>query len=448
VFVACSVLASTATSPTVLIVARGLMGIGAALIYPTTLSIITNTFEGAARARAIGFWAGVVGVGAAVGPLAGGLILEHFSWGAVFLVNVPTCLAAILLGIWVVPDSRDPDNRPLDPPGVVLSIVGMFGLVYAIIQVPTQGWSAPGVLVSFAVGVVFLGSFVAWELRSRHPMLDMRVFENPRFSAASGAITVTFFALAGSSFLTTQYFQLVLGYSPLKAGFITLPSAIGIMVMAPNSHRLVARWGTKRTVMTGLLVTATGILGYSSNTLMSSVAPGCMLLVGIGMGMATAPATDSIMGSLPPARAGVGSAVNDTTRQTGGAFGVAILGSIFLAAYRHAAAPIAGVSPSAKKAIHESIGSALRAAAGAVTPAAHRIEDAAHQAFLQAMRVTFPIAAFLIFGAALLAWRFLPTHASNEVDVATGDAAPVVRGRTAPEPLPAFVADDLARESR
>ncbi|HVM67411.1 MAG TPA: MFS transporter, partial [Acidimicrobiales bacterium] len=206
-----SALASLSKTPEMLIAFRGLMGIGGAFIFPTTLSILTNTFTGRERAKAIGIWAGVSGLGIVIGPLGGGLLLEHFSWGSVFLVNVPICATAIVLGFFFVPDSRDPEEGQLDPLGALLSIIALGGLLYGVIQAPDVGWSQPAVMAGLGVGVVVGALFIRWETWTPHPMLDVRFFKNARFSAASATITLTYFALFGSTFLLTQYFQFVLG---------------------------------------------------------------------------------------------------------------------------------------------------------------------------------------------------------------------------------------------
>lgn len=432
-FAACSAFASTASSTGTLIFARGLMGIGGALIFPTTLSILTNTFQGKERAKAIGIWAGVAGLGIAVGPLAGGLLVEHFWWGSVFLVNVPVCALAVGLGWFLIPTSKDTRDSKLDPMGAVLSIVGLVGLLYGIIQAPDSGWGAPEVLAGFAVGLVFLALFAAWELRYSHPMLDVRFFKNPRFSAASATITLVYFALFGSTFLLTQYFQFVLAYSPFKAGLMTAPVAIGIMAMAPNAPKLVFRIGTKKVVVLGLLVVAGSVALYASDTLMSSVWWGgaVRVIFGVGMGLTIAPATESIMGSLPRAKAGVGSAVNDTTRQTGGALGVAVIGSVFAGRYHALIRPPAGVTGSLAAATHDSIGTALKAGsealkAGRISPAAFgQIKAAADQAYLGSMRVAVGIGAVIVLCAAVVAWRFLPARgADHDEEVPTLAPAP------------------------
>ncbi|QXC63582.1 DHA2 family efflux MFS transporter permease subunit [Aquihabitans sp. G128] len=426
VFGTCSTLAAFSGSATGLIGARALMGIGGAAIFPTTLSILTNTFtDPAERAKAIGIWAGVTGLGVALGPLGGGLLLEHFWWGSVFLVNVPLCLAALVLGWFVIPDSKDPSEGRLDPLGSLLSIGALFGILFALIEGPDQGWLSAPVVGAFLVGAALLAAFAWWELHCEHPMLDLHFFSNPRFSAASATITLTYFALFGSTFLLTQYFQFVLGYSPLKAGFMTAPVAVGLMVGGPTAPRLVRRFGTKYVVTGGLTLVGLCLLTYASDTAMSSLAIGGVvrLLFGLGIGLTTAPATESIMGSLPRGKAGVGSAVNDTTRQTGGALGVAVLGSIFSANYRSIIdGRLAGVPPAAAEAARDSIGKAVGVLDKVPAGTAQVIRGDADHAYLQSMHVVYPIAAAAVALAALITLRYLPARASVAVDDVADDA--------------------------
>lgn len=421
-FGAFSAVASTASSPTMLIASRALMGIGAAFIFPTTLSILTNTFTGHERAKAIGVWAGVSGLGVALGPMIGGLLIEHFSWGSVFLVNLPICAAALVLGHFFVFDSRDPDNRPLDPVGALLSIVMLVALLYAIIEAPQQGWLASEVVASFAFALFFMACFAIWELRNPEPMLDLHVFENPRFTSASVVLTLISFALYGSIFLLIQYFQFVLGYSPIEAGALAMPVAICMMITAPNAPKLVLRWGTKRVVMLGLGIVTVGMCLYASDTIMSSIVGGAFVrgLFGIGLGFTSAPATESIMGALPPARAGVGSAINDTTRQTGGALGVAVIGSIFLSLYHHYVKIPAGISANGRAAMHDfatAFEYAARLPAKQAAEAALVVDHAKH-AFVDAMRLTYPVSASFLVVAFLVAWKWLPARAHAHADAA------------------------------
>src|SRR5256714_142023 len=349
-FAACSALASTASSPGMLIGARALMGIGGAFIFPTTLSILTNTFrEPGERARAIGVWAGVAGIGIAIGPVVGGLLVEHLGWGSVFFINVPVCAVTFVLARWLIPNTSAPEESPLDPVGAVLSIVGLVTLLFAIIEVPNHGWVAPDVVASFVIGLVFIGLFAAWEAHTPRPMLDVRFFRNPRFSAASATITLAYFALFASTFLLTQYFQFVLGYSPLESGLMLTPVALGLMIGSPTAPRFVHRFGTKRVVVLGLLVVASAMACYASDTIMSSFALGfgVRLVYGIGMGITVSPVTESIMGSLPPGRAGVGSAVDHTPPPTRGALRVARLGRLLASPYHAPSAAARGPPPRA-----------------------------------------------------------------------------------------------------
>jgi len=409
-----SAVASTASSPAMVIGARALMGVGGAFIFPTTLSILTNTFvDPVQRGRAIGVWAGVSGIGIAVGPLAGGFLVERFGWPAVFLVNVPICATAFLLARVFIPSSGSREKTALDPLGAALSILALVPLLYAIIEAPDHGWVATRTVAGFGLAAVFFALFWVWELRCDRPMLDVRFFHNPRFSAASATITLTFFALFGSTFLLTEYFQFVLHYSPLKAGMMMAPVAVGLMAGGPVAPRLVERWGTTRVVVTGLTVVACAMAGYASDTIMSSVGSGLFvrLLFGMGMGITAAPVTESIMGSLPPHRAGVGSAVNDTTRQTGGAVGVAVLGSIFAARYHAAIGSLSAVPQALRGTARESIGTSLQVARSLSPTQAAALQRAAHHAFLASMKVTFAVGTGVVLVALIVAYRYLPAHA-------------------------------------
>jgi EmrB/QacA subfamily drug resistance transporter len=418
VFGTASAAAAFSSSTGALIAARAVMGIGGALIMPATLSILSNVFTvPAERARAIGIWAGVSAIGIALGPILGGLLLEHFWWGSVFLVNAPVVVIALILGRFFVPESKDPTGPRLDPLGAVLSIVGLAALLYAIIEVPTRGWSDPAVLGTLAVAIVVLGGFALWELHSDHPMLDVSFFKNPRFTVASWSITMAFFAMSGALFLITQLLQFVMGYDPLAAGYRIAPIAVVLMIVAPQTPKLVERIGTKRTVAIGLVSAATGLLVIAScnpDTSYARVFVG-LVVMALGMGLVMAPATESIMGSLPKEKAGVGSAVNDTTRQVGGALGIAVLGSLLAAGYQSQLAANASgrLTGAALTKAKSSIGAALVQAARLTGSDSQHVADAAKAAFTHGMHLALVFGAAVTIVAAILATLYLPARAPH-----------------------------------
>ncbi len=433
VFGAGSFACSQVSSPESLILFRGVQGFGAALIMPATLSILTNVFrDDAERARAIALWAGVSGLGVALGPLAGGFLLEHFWWGSIFLVNVPLVAVAIVAALLVVPESLDPHAPRLDLVGTVLSAVGLLSLLYAIIEGPNDGWGDPVIVGAFVAAVVLLGGFVVWERHTDHPLLDIGFFSNPRFTAASLAITFVFFAMFGSLFFVSQYLQFVLGYSALKSGVCLIPVAAALMVSAPLSARLVDRQGTKRVVTFGLVLVALALLLFSRVTDTSGypLVGAVLVIIGLGMGFAMAPATDSIMGSLPPEKAGVGSAMNDTTREIGGALGVAIMGSLTASAYAANITAASGfaqleqASPEAAAAVRDSIGGAALVAEQVPGDVGAAIQQAANDAFINALDHAVVIAALVAFGGALIAYLFLPARAQAAGAKGAGVAGP------------------------
>jgi len=407
VFAAGSVASAFAPSASVLIGTRAAMGAGAALIMPPTLSILTNTFPEPERGRAIGIWAGVMGVGIGIGPLVGGWLLTHFWWGSVFLVNVPIVTVAIVAGRLIIPESRDPAAPPLDPVGLVLSVVGLVSLVYAIIEAPSRGWTSPLILTCFILAGAVLTGFVLWERASDHPMLNVRFFENPRFSASNVAVTLVFFAMFGSLFMLTQYLQFVLGYTPLQAGVRITPVAIVMIVVGPVTGLLVRPLGNKVLVTAGLGVVALGLALLSHTTVADTyldVLPRFLVLVA-GMSLAMTPATDSIMGAIPKEKAGVGSAMNDTTRQVGGALGVAVIGSIFSSAYASGFGVALAAAPSWVAAeIRSSVGGALavaRAIGGSTGIALVHLADAS---FVHAMDRALGVGALVALGPPI-SWR-------------------------------------------
>jgi EmrB/QacA subfamily drug resistance transporter len=368
VFALSALLGGLATSATQVIASRALMGIGAAFIMPATLSIITSIFPPGERAKAIAIWAGFAGAGGSIGPIVTGSLLEGFWWGSTLLVNVPVALA-VVAAVWVfAPDSRDDTDTPLDPAGALLSLVGLSALIFGIIQGPEDGWTSTPVLAAFTTAIAALASFVWWERRSEHPMLPLDLFRDRRFTAGSAAITAAFFVMFGFFFLMTQYLQFGRGYSPLEAGLASLPLAITFIAVSPRSAALAERYGAHRVIASGLGIVA---LGFVVLTTLSAETPYLVIgaafaVLGAGMGITAAPATGEIMASVPLAKAGVGSAVNDTTRELGGALGIALLGSVANSAYRSAvdfegvglpteAADVAGESIGAASVIARSV---------------------------------------------------------------------------------------------
>jgi EmrB/QacA subfamily drug resistance transporter len=401
-----------------LVIARAVMGAGAAFIMPATLSLLTSVFTDAReRAMAIGIWAATAGVGVALGPVVGGFLLDHFWWGSVFIVNVPIVAAAIVGARLLVPESRDPVARAIDWTGALLSGVGLVALVWAIIEAPSKGWTSLPVLAAFVISAAALVAFVAWERRVEQPLLDVRLFRNARFTAASITVTVLFFALFGFLFLSTQYLQFVLGYSPSAAGLRMLPYAGAMIVAAPLSSKFVVRFGTKRVVTTGMLTFGLGLAVAA--TITTSTGYGrlgiAMLFMGVGMGLAGAPATESIMGALPHDRAGIGSAVNDTTRELGGALGVAIVGSIVSSLYSSQLVLSDSLPAPIAAAARDSLGAAVQVE----SDLGPRVAEAAREAFTVAMSWgSIVVAVVAVFGA-VIAWRYLPARAEL-VDAGSG----------------------------
>jgi len=411
VFASGSLAAALADSADALIASRALMGVGAAFVMPTTLSVITNVFPAGERAKAIGIWAAVAGIGVAIGPIAGGFLLEHFSWGSVFLINLPVGAIVVTGAAWVVPESRDPEASRLDPVGAGLSIAGLSTMVWAIIEAPDRGWTDGLILAAFVVAAMLLAAFARWELRTRSPMLDVRLFRVGAFSGASGAIALAFFALFGTIFFLTQYLQEVLDYTALEAGVRTLPVAGGLIVGGPLSARIAEKVGARFVVAAGLAIVAAGLGLFSTIDSASGygLAAASMAIFGVGMGAAMAPSTESIMSTLPPAHAGVGSAMNDTTRMVGGSLGVAVLGSLLSSGYgAEMERNTAGMDPRAGEAAGESIGAAGRVAERVGGEAGAALAQAADGAFISAMSTALTVGAGVAVAGSIFALVVMP----------------------------------------
>jgi EmrB/QacA subfamily drug resistance transporter len=409
--------ASQATEMWQLIGCRAVMGLGAAFIMPSTLSILVNVFPAGERAKAIAIWAATVGVAGAIGPLMSGFLLTHFWFGSVFLINLPIIALALVGGWFLVPKSRDPQEARLDPVGAVLSIVGISSLVFALIQAPDKGWAAPQTIGAFVVSFVVLALFVAWELHTDEPMLDMRFFRNPSFSTGSGGMLLVFLAMYGVMFLMTQYFQLVLNDSPLTAAARLLPMAPIMLIVAPLTPQLSRRFGANRVVGLGMVLIAVGFAIFSQVGLTTPYWVILAMLVPLvsGMAMSMSPMTAAIMAAVPARRAGAGSAMNDATRELGAALGVAVLGSIAASQYSSHLHDALGALPAASRsAASSSIAGALDAAKSLPTSAAHAFDLLARTAFIDGIRVAGLFGAALALAAAVVTTRYLPRSLPDE----------------------------------
>ncbi|WP_245641081.1 MFS transporter [Streptomyces megasporus] len=414
VFGVASVLAGLSDTPGELIAYRALMGFGGAFVMPSTLAVLMNVFDREEQPKAIGVWSGGVGLAIAIGPITGGVLLEHFWWGSVFLVNVPIVIVALIAMALLVPESRDPAPGRLDPLGVLLTIVGLVLLVYGIIKGgQLADFTDPEVLLTVGGGLVVLVGFVFHERRSDHPALDVRHFRDPAFSAAVAAIALAFFALMGVTFFMVFYTQSVRGYSPLQTGLLMLPLAASQLFFSPRARLVVERFGIRATCTGGMLVIAATMASF---LLFDADTPIWLLTVvfflqAAGMAHIMTPATVAVMQSLPRRKAGSGSAVNNIFRQVGGALGVALLGSLLSAAYRRRidedVAAVPGLTEGARHAAGESIEATL-AAADRLGPAGRSLAERAGEAFVHAMHVTVIGSASIALLGAVVVALFLP----------------------------------------
>ena len=397
-----------------LTVGRVVMGAGAAALMPCTLSILTNVFSADRdRGRAIGIWSATAGLGVAIGPILGGFLLVHYWWGSVFLINVPIAALGGLAAIFLVPNSRNVQSKKPDPVGMLLSVLGFGLLLWAIIEAPSLTWTAPPVTGALAASAALIAGFIVWEHRRTDPMLPVSFFRNRRYSAAIASLALVIFALLGLLFLMTQYLQFVLGFSAFRAGLAIGPVALVLLVIAPFSAVLARRIGTKSVIVPGLLLIALG-LGFLSQTTVSDGYRWCLpffLLIGCGVGLALAPSTDSVMGSVPKDEAGVGSATSDTSMQVGGALGVAVLGTALNLRYQHLMTVLISghAVPSAiRDVILGSLGGALQVAARIPGPTGAALADAARRSFVSGMDLGLLIAAIVVAAAAALVLLALP----------------------------------------
>jgi EmrB/QacA subfamily drug resistance transporter len=423
VFALGSVGAAFSAGTGTLIAARVVMGLGATFVMPATLSILSAVFPPKERPQAIAAWSAVAGVGIVVGPTLGGLLLTHFWWGSVFLINVPLVVLAIAGVLLTVPETAEPGGHRLDIVGTLLVAGSLIGIVDAIIEAPARGWTAPVTLAEAAAALAALGVFAWWELQTAHPLIDLRIFASRAFSAAAASVTVIFFALFGSLFVLTQYLQLVQGYSPLSAGVRALPFALAMGVASPLSPVFAKRLGSRVIIPAGIALMGLGLLDLSTAGVHTSY-PALALAVaimGAGMGLVMAPASTIIMTTVPGHQAGAGSAINDTIREVGGALGIALIGSLSAAVYRSRLGNSLAVQHVHGLAAHVATGSVAAAdilgrnVGGGV---GGRLVDAAHSAFAGAMDMGMRVAAAVALVSVIGAILALPRHRDPEHDQA------------------------------
>ncbi|HLU46018.1 MAG TPA: MFS transporter [Natronosporangium sp.] len=420
VFLVASVASAYAQDPLQLILARAAKGLGAAAIMPATLSIISHVFHPAERGRAIGIWSGAVGIAVAIGPVTGGVLLEYFWWGSIFLINVPVVLLSMGLTALLVPESRDPTPSGLDLPGVLLSVVALGALVYGIVNGGEHGFDRPEPWLWVGGGLLGLAVFVWWERRARHPSLDVRLFRDPRFATAVGVTALIFFAALGVFFFVAFYLQLVRGYSPLATGLLLLPFALAQIVFAPRSVLLVQRYGAKRICAIGLSLTTVSLLVWTvfdEHTPIWVVAAS-FFVQGAGMAHVMPPAMEAILACMPRERAGVGSAVANTARQVGGALGIAVLGSLIMAVYRAEITPaLSGLPDPVRSEAAESIAAAYAVATRLELPDLPGLAD---HAFVTAMHLAAAASTVVAVVSVLVVLRWLP----GRPDTAAGAPRP------------------------
>jgi EmrB/QacA subfamily drug resistance transporter len=415
-YLAGALLATSSHTMGGLIACRAVMGLAGAFIMPSTLSILINVFPAAERTRAIAIWAACIGAAPPLGPVLSGILLQHFWYGSVFLVNVPLILTALIGGVFLVPTSRDPKEAAFDPPGAVTSIIGISALVYALIEAPDRGWGDSVTLAAFAIAALALVGFVLWELHVEEPMLDIRYFRNRAFSTGTGGMILVFLGMYGTMFLVIQYLQLILGYSALSTSLRILPMTPIMMIVSPLTPRLSARFGANRAVAAGMALVALGFVLFTQLTVHSGYPYVLVsfIVFMLGMALTMSPMTSAIMSAVPARRAGAGSAMNDATRELGAALGVAVLGSIAASRYTSSLHGVVSRLPVASR--HEataSLAGALQTAAKLPGAAGGVLARGAQQAFVDGIHLASFVGVVLSVIAAVVVWRNLPVNPAH-----------------------------------
>lgn len=408
-----SVFAAYSQNTGQVIAGRALMGIGAAMILPSTLSIIVDVFPRQERAKAIGIWAGIAAISVPLGLIVAGALLDNFWWGSVFLFNVPIVVVAFIAGAFLVPESRHDDPPRIDLIGVVLSVSALSILIFALIDAPSRGWFDPMTIGSFVAAIGLGGLFIGHELRSTHPMLNIRLFRNPRLASGAGANALGSVAFIGFLFIFTQYLQFVRGFSPFETGLGLIPLLLGFFVGTALAHRLIARLGTKVVTAAALTLVASVLIGLSFLQIGTAYwLIGTQLsLLGFGLSNMFVASTDAMMGAVPEGDAGLGSAINNLTRQAGGAIGVAVLGSLLTSIYaRKIASAVAELPRELAATAQDNVGAAVQVAVGLDGPSGKALKDAANIAFMDASGVALLVGAGAAFAGAVLLLRFMPAR--------------------------------------
>lgn len=418
-----------ATNGLELIISRGIMGFGAAFVMPTTLSIINNVFPRRQRARAIAIWSGIAGGGVALGSIASGFLIEHYSWESVFIFSAIVGVIGISFNQWLTPNSHDEHHTPIDWLGGFLSTIGLLGLVYGIIEAPSQGLMHADILASLSIGALGLASFVLWQLHAKHPMLDMKLFSRAAFSVSALSVTLVFFALMGIFFSMSQVFQLIIGYGAFESSLRMLPLMMLMMLASPFVPNIVKKFGTRWTVTAGLILVATAFVIMSQWPTIPSYAQiiASMAVMMSGMALTMTPATTMMMSAVPRNRAGMGSAMNDTTRELGGALGVAVLGSVLGTAYSDKIVESVSVLPSEAQNIAENSLAGALVIAEKLGPVGTPLIDAAKEAWMNGLSEAMLIAAGIVAVAAMISAMWLPHEHHEGVDDAEL-AEPVIEG--------------------
>jgi EmrB/QacA subfamily drug resistance transporter len=437
-FGAGSAASAFAPSAEALILLRAVMGVGGALIVPSTLSVTATVFSIEERPKAIGIWTAVAGLGIVAGPVLAGWMLQHLAWGSIFLMNVPVVAIAIAGTLAIVPEGRSPDTAPLDLPGVLLSIGGLASLIYAVIEAPSNGWTSPEDLASFGLAAALMVAFVARERMTPEPLIDVRLLARPAFGSAVLAVLLTSFGLFGSMFFLSQYLQGVLGFGTMDTGFSILPLAVAIAIFSPGGMVLARVIGTRVTVAAGMAAVAAGLLvmhqagTHDSYPLVAAT----LFLVGAGMGAAMSPLTVVMIRALPRSKQGVASAINSTARELGGALGVAILGSLSAPVYAAGVRPATGQLPAeAATAVGDSLAGAGAVAGFLPGPQAEALMGVARAAFVDGMGVAVLAGAIVAMAGAVVALAFLPGR-SARTTASTAGAPDAVEIDPRPAPLP------------